>query len=121
MDIFWDNYGILLTEYLLHGTTISGSYYASIIKRLCGAILEKCRGKVVLLDDGNAPVDKCNIVQVAIRKADFVELNHRAYSPDTVPSDYYIFSNLKKFLRGKNFRGDDETIDTVENHLNKLD
>ena len=46
MIIFWNKYGILLTEYLPAGTTISGSYYASIIEQLRCVIVEKCRGKV---------------------------------------------------------------------------
>ena len=124
MIIFWDRYGILLTEYLPGGTTICGSYYASITERLCSAILEKCRGKVsdgVLLLHDNALIHKYNIVQAAIRKAAFIELNDRAYSPDIALSDYYLFSNLEKFVRGKNFSRDDETIDTVENYLNNLD
>ena len=83
--------------------------------------MEKRDGKVVLLVDGNDLVDKCNIVQATIRKAGFIELNHTAYSPDIVPSSYYPFSNLKKFLGGKNFSRDDETIDTVEDCLDKLD
>ena len=65
-------------------------------------------------------VHKCNIVQAAIQKVGFVELNHPAYSPNIAPSDYYLFSNLKKFLRGKKFSVDDETVDTVEYYLNKL-
>ena len=65
--------------------------------------------------------DKCNIVQATIRKTGFVELNDPAYSPDIAPSDYYLFSNLKKFLRGKNFRRDNETIDRVKDYLNNLD
>ena len=55
MIIFWDKDGVLLTEYLLRGTTINGTYYASIIERLRSVILEKERGKVsprvLLLDD----------------------------------------------------------------------
>ena len=124
MVIFWDKYGILLTEYLPRGTTIGCSDYALIIERLHCAILEKRRGKVshgVLLLHDNAPVHKYNIVQAAIRKAGFVELNHPSYSPDIAPSDYYLLSNLKKFLRGKNFSLDDETINTVEDYLNNLD
>ena len=84
MIIFWNKYGILLSEYLLRRTTISSSYYASIIERLCFAILEKRRGEVsdeVLLLHDNVPVHKCNIVQAAIGKAGFVELNHPAYAP----------------------------------------
>ena len=124
MIIFWDRYGILLSEYLPGGTTISGSYYASITERLCSAILEKCRRKVsdvVLLLHDNVSIYKCNIAQTAIRKTDFVELNHPPYSPDIASSDYYLFSNLEKFVRGKNFSHDDETIDTVEDYLNNLD
>jgi histone-lysine N-methyltransferase SETMAR len=119
MVIFWDKDGVLLTEYLQRGTTINGPYYASIIERLRSVILEKRRGKVnrgVLLLHDNAPVHKSNIVQAAIRQAGFVELNHPAYSPDIAPSDYHLFSNLKKFLRGRNFSGDSEAIHTVEDY-----
>ena len=124
MVIFWDKYGILLTEYLPGGTMISGPYYTSIIERLRCAILEKSRGKVsdgVLLLHDNASVHKCNIVQAAIRKAGFIELNDRAYSPDIASSDYDLFSNLNKFVCEKNFSRDDERIDTAEDYLNKLD
>jgi hypothetical protein len=47
-------------------------------------------------------------------------LNHPAYSPDIAPCDYHLFSNLKKFLRGKNFSSDNEAIGTVEDYLNDL-
>ena len=124
MTIFWDSDGVLLTDYLSHGTTINGPYYASLLERLRSAIKEKRRGKLtqgVLLLHDNAPVHKSNIAQAAIRQAGFTELNHPAYSPDIAPSDYYLFSNLKKFLRGKNFASDDEAIDTVEEYLGGLD
>ena len=114
-------YGILLTEYVLGETTIGGPYYALIIERLCWAILEIRSGKVVLVFHVNASIHKCNIVQAAIRKAGFVELNDRAYSLDIASCDCYLLSNLNKFLRGKDFSCDDETIDTVENYLNKID
>jgi hypothetical protein len=115
--------GILFTDYLARGSTVNGPYYASLIERLRCAILEKRRGKVshgVLLLHDNAPVYKCNIVQAAIRKAGFVELNHPAYSSDIALSDYYVFSYLKKFMRGKNFSSDDEAIQTVEDYLRDL-
>ena len=70
MIIFWDKYGVLLTEYLPRGITINGPYYASIIERLCSVIVKKGRGKVsheVLLLHDNALIHKCKIVQAAIR------------------------------------------------------
>ena len=123
MVIFWDKYGVLLSEYLPGGTTINGPYYVSITERLRCAILEKCRGKVsdgVLLLHDNVLVDKCNIVQTAIRQAAFVELNQSIYSPDIAPSGYHLFSNLNKFPRGKNSSRDDETIGTVDDYLTDL-
>ena len=79
MIIFWDKNGVLLTEYLPCGTKINDPCYASIIERLHSVIVEKWRGKVsrgVLLLLGNARIDKCKIVQAAIRQAGFIELNH---------------------------------------------
>ena len=113
----------MLTEYLSCGITISSSHYASIIERLRCAILEKHRGKVsdrVLFFHDNALFHKCNIVQTAVRKTGFVELNDPAYSSDIAWSNYYLFSNLKKFVHGQNFSRGDETIDTGEDYGNNL-
>ena len=110
-------------DYLSHGDTISGRYYASLIDRLRSAVLEKRRGKfsrgVLLLHD-NAAVHKSNVAQAAIRRVRFAELNHPSYSPDIAPSDYCLFSNFKNFLRGKNFHSDDHAITTVEDYLSDL-
>ena len=122
--MFWDQDGVLLTDYLVGGQTINGTYYASLIERLRDVILEKRRGKInngVLLLHDNAPVHKCNIVQAAIRQTGLVELNHPAYSPNIASSDYHMFFHMKKFLRGKSFGSNDEVIRTVEDYLSGLD
>ena len=106
MVIFWDEYGILLSEDLPDRTTIIGPYYSSIIQRLCYAIVEK--------GGGNAPVDKCNIVQAAIWKSGFAKLNDGAHSADIAPSDCHSWINLFMSV-------DDERIDPVDEYLNKLD
>ena len=85
--------------------------------------MEKRCGKIshgVLLLHDNAPIHKCNIVLAAIRQAGFIELNHLAYSPDIALTDYYLFSNMNKFLRLKNFSSDDEAVTTVEDYLTDL-
>lgn len=124
MIIFWDQDGVLLTDYMPRGVAVNGSHYASVIEQLRSVILKKRRGKshsgVLLLHD-NAPIHKCGVVQAAIRQTDFVELNHPSYSPDIASSDYHLFSNLKRFLRGQTFSSDDEVITTVEDYLNDLD
>lgn len=116
--ISWDKYGMLLIDYLPHGTKVNGFYYASTIERLRSAILEKRWGKVssgVLLHD-NAPVHKYNIGQAAIQLACFTERNHSVHSLDIAPRDCHLFSNLKKILRGKKFNSGNETISTIEDY-----
>ena len=109
--VFRDSKGIILIDYKPAGTSITGKYYANVIKQLRVAIKEKRRGKLaagVLLLYDNAPVHKTRVAQAAIRECKFEQLNHPPYSPDLAPSDYYLFRNLKSHLRGTKFRDDDE-------------
>ena len=68
----------------------------------------------------SASIDKCKTVQAAIRQAGFIELNHPVYSPNIALTYYHPLSNLKKFVRGKNFSFDDEPVTTVENYFTDL-
>ena len=59
--VFWDSKGIILIDYKPAGTSVTGEYYANVIKQLRVAIKEKRRGKLaagVLLLLDNAPVHK---------------------------------------------------------------
>ena len=86
--VFWDSKGIILIHYKSAGTSITGEYYANVIKQLRVAIKEKRRGKLaagVLLLHDNAPVHKSRVAQVAIHECKFKQLNHPPYSPDLAP------------------------------------
>ena len=37
-----------------------------------------------------------------------------AYSPDLAPSDYFLFPNLKKDIRGRHFQSNEEVVAAVE-------
>lgn len=120
--IFWDCEGILLIDYLPPKEKITGNYYAHLMKKLRQAIKDNRRGKLtrgVLLLHDNAPVHKSRVAQAAIRECGFEELNHPAYSPDLAPSDYYLFPNLKKHLKGKRYKDDNEVKSAVEAYLDK--
>ena len=115
--VFWDSIGIILIDYKPAGTSITGEYYANVIKQLRVAIKEKLRGKLavgVLLLHDNAPVHKSRVAQVAIRECKFEQLNPPPYSPDLTPTDYYLFQNLKSHLRGMRFRDDDKLKAAIE-------
>ena len=43
---------------------------------------------------------------------------HPAYSPDLAPSDFFLFPNLKKDIRGLHFRSDEEVVTAVEEWVN---
>ena len=49
------------------------------------------------------------------------ELPHPAYSPDLAPSDFFLFPNLKKDIRGFHFRSDEEVVTAVEEWVNGKD
>ncbi|XP_071084262.1 histone-lysine N-methyltransferase SETMAR-like [Haliotis cracherodii] len=101
---------VLLIDYLPRGETITGEYYSDLLDRLWTAILAKRRGKItkgVLLQHDNVRVHTCRLAVAA------------PYSPDLAPSDYFLFPNLKKELRGRHFRSDDELTTAVEAWLHE--
>ena len=72
--VFWDSKGIILTDYKPAGTSITGEYYANVIKQLWVAIKEKRRGKLVagvLRLHDNAPVHKSRVATEAATEAWF--------------------------------------------------
>ena len=96
--VFWDSKGIILIDYKPAGTSITGEYYANVIKQLRVAIKEKRRGKLaagVLLLHDNAPVHKSRVAQAAIRECKFEQLSHPPYSPDLAPKWLLSFSKFE--------------------------
>ena len=94
-----------------HKATITGDTYG-----LRENIKQKRRGKLlagVLLLHDYAPEHKSRTSRAAVRKCDFVELNHPPYSPDLALSHYFLFRNLKKILRGQRFPNDNAGKETV--------
>ena len=41
----------------------------------------------------------------------FIEINHPLYSPDLAPSCYYLFRNIKRKMRGRQFSSNEEVKD----------
>ena len=102
----------------------SGDSYASTMVPLRDNIKQKWGGKlsagVFLLHD-NAPTLKSRTSRAAIRERGFVELNHPPYSPDLAPSDYFLFRNLKKFLRERQFPDDNAVKEAVTGYFDIQD
>lgn len=122
--VFWDTEGILLIDYKDKGVSITGEYYADLLRQLKTAIKEKRRGKLtkgVLLLHDNAPVHKSRVAMAALYHCGFEMLNHPPYSPDLAPCDYYLFPKLKKELRGKKFSNDEEVKSAISAYFEDKD
>jgi len=118
--IFWDCRGILLIDFKERNTNVNGEYYALVLHELRDTVKEKRRGilsrGVCLLHD-NAPVHTAAVAKAAVKECGFQEIEHPPYSPDLALSDYYLFSKLKKDLRGKKFDDEEEVKTALMQHF----
>ena len=104
--VFWDAKGIILLHFLPKRSTITGVYYANLLDQLRTAIREKSRGKLpkgVLLQQVNTRVHTCKVAMDAVEGNKYELIPPPAYSPDLAPSDFFLFPNLKKDIRGLHF------------------
>ena len=88
------------------------------------AIREKRLGKLskgVLLQQDNARVHTCKVAMDAAERNGYELIPHPAYSPGLAPSDFFLFPNLKKDIRGFHFRSDEEVVTAVEERANGKD
>ena len=57
----------------------------------------------------------------AVEQNGYELIPHPVYSPDLAPSDFFLFPNLKKYIRGLHFRSDEEVVTAVEEWVNRKD
>ena len=57
----------------------------------------------------------------AVERKEHELIPYPAYSPDLVPSDFLLFPNFKKDIRGCHFRSDEEVVMAVEEWVNGKD
>ena len=124
VTVFWDAKGVIMLDFLPKRSTITGVYYANLLDQLRTTIREKRRGKLskgVLLQQDNARVHICKVAMDAVELNGYELIPHPAYSPDLAPSDFFLFPNLKKDIRGLHFRSDEEVVTAVEEWVNGKD
>ena len=98
-SFFWDYNGVILTEPVPAGTTITKTYYVNLlINKLYLEIKRRRRGLIstdAILHHDNASAHKSYHVLSTIYNLRYELLRHPPYSPDLAPSDYYLFPLLK--------------------------
>lgn len=117
LSVFWDRKGVILTDYLPAGQTITGDYYRKLLIDLREKIKEKRRGMLsrgVLLLHDNAPAHNAHETAQVAQTCGYQILPHPPYSPDLAPSDFFLFREMKKPLRGRRFVDNNDVIREVE-------
>ena len=115
--VFWDANGAIMLDFLPKRRTIAGVYYANLLDQSRTTMREKRRCKLskgVLLQQDNARVHICKIAKDAVERNGYELISHPAYSHDLAPVDFFLFSNLKRDIRGCHFRSDEEVVTPVE-------
>ena len=105
---------------LPRGTTINGNYYADLLRSVRQSIKEKRRDKIrrgILLHQDNVLVHTSQVSMDAAKEYGYELVPHPPYSPDLAPSDYHLFGNLKKHLRGRRSDDDNELTGAAEGWL----
>ena len=120
--VIWDAQGVIMLDFLAKKSTITVAYYANLLDQLRTMIREKRRGKLfkgILLQQ--ARVHTCKIAIDAVERNGYELIPHPAYSANLAPSDYFLFPNLKKDIRGRHFRSNEEVVAAVEEWVRDKD
>jgi histone-lysine N-methyltransferase SETMAR len=76
--------------------------------------------KKILFHHDNAPAHTYTVVAAKLMELGFQLVPHPPYSPDLAPSDYYLFSNMKKWLAGIRFYSNEEVIAETNAYFTEL-
>ena len=121
VTIFWDAKGVIMLDFLPKRSTITGVYYANLLDQLRTAILEKRRGKLSKGVCCNRTTRESTVAMDAVERNGYELIPHPACSPELAPSDFFLFPNLKKDIRGLHFLSDEEVVTAVEEWVNGKD
>ncbi|GBO05209.1 hypothetical protein AVEN_257476-1 [Araneus ventricosus] len=103
------------------GTRITSEVYCNTLRKLKRAIHNKRLGLLtseVMFLYNNAYPHISLRTQGILRQFKWDVFNHSPYSPDLAPSDYRLFTYMKKWLRAQYFADDEELQDAVTSWLN---
>ena len=77
--------------------------------------------KGVLLKQDNARVHTCKIAMDAVERNWYELIPHAAYLPDPALSNFFLFPNLEKDIRGCHFQSEEEVVTAVEEWVSGKD
>ena len=121
---FWDMQGILFINYFEKGRSINSKYHIELLVCLKEEIAKKwpqMKKKKVLFHQDNALRHKLITTMAKLHQLHFEQLLHVPYSPDLIPSDYWLLADLKRMLQGKRVGSNEEVILEIEVYFETRD
>lgn len=104
---FFDVRGIVHSEYVPEHQTVNQVFYLSVLRRLRESVRLKrpdlWRSGDWFFHHDNAPAHTAISVREFLAKNRMTPLPHPPYSPDLAPCDFFLFSRMKRELKGKRF------------------
>jgi histone-lysine N-methyltransferase SETMAR len=98
--IFCDTYGVVLNHFVPPKTTVTGNYYATLLRTELMAAIRRKRPHLLrsgfILHHNNAPSHSSLVVMDTLEKLAVELLLHPPYSPDAAICDFLLFQTLNK-------------------------
>ena len=120
--VFWNSEGVVLVDFLEGKKTVIGAYYVDVLRKLRANLTEKHPGKFhrgIVFHHDNAPVHSSQIIRDVLQEFWWELLPHLPYSPDLVPSDFFLFPKHKEHLKGIYFNDANEAKQPAKTWLTK--
>jgi transposase len=122
--MFFSRNGLVLDHLVPVGTMVNGPHYCSLLqhkvrKALCRKQPELLERGAILLQDNATPHRHHDVLNL-VQRWGWEVLAYPPYSPDLAPCDYWLFSRVKKHLRGKQFQSEDDINTAVTASLRRV-
>ena len=105
--------GVVHIKFLKQGHTVNSEKHISTLRTLKARLRRVHSGRDSILQLDNARPYTSRQTQDALAQLKLPALPHPAYSPDLAPSDYFLFLQLKKHLKGNHYDSDEEVVAAV--------
>jgi histone-lysine N-methyltransferase SETMAR len=115
--IWWSNCQIIYLEFLKSGQTVNSDLYCQMLTKVDQEIKKKMPSVIIrqkiLFHQDNAKPHTSLKTRKHISTLNWLLLEHPPYSPDIVPSDFYLFRHLQNYLNGANYHSEEEVKNEV--------
>jgi histone-lysine N-methyltransferase SETMAR len=107
-------------DFLHDQKTVNAAYYCDLLEKVRAAYRPKRRSfpiRDVLLLHNNARPHTAALTQKKLAELYWTALEHRPYSPDLSPCDFFLFGPLKEALGGERFNSNQQVEQFMCNWL----